>query len=141
MERLTSVLDAWAIVAWLRGESAYERVRQALDEGAICSWINLGEALYSETRQRGFEAASSAIDELETALAAEEPDADLVRAAAAIKVGGGISYADCFAVATAERHGLPLLTGDPEILALDRPKLKTIDLRAEGTGEEPDWTE
>lgn len=59
----------------------------------------------------------------------EPPDADLVLGAAEIKAGGRISYADCFAVATAERHQAPLLTGDPEILALDRPALELVDLR------------
>jgi len=34
---------------------------------------------------------------------------------------GGISYADCFAVATAKRQDAPLLTGDLELLALALP--------------------
>jgi len=59
---------------------------------------------------------------------AEAADPDMVIAAARIKAGGGISYADCFAVATAQRHGAPLLTGAPEIVALVG-EIEVVDLR------------
>ncbi|HEX4670032.1 MAG TPA: hypothetical protein VH275_08695 [Solirubrobacterales bacterium] len=39
-----------------------------------------------------------------------------------------MSYADCFALATARRHGAPLWTGDPELLALASPD-EVVDLR------------
>lgn len=58
----------------------------------------------------------------------EEPDVDLIRAAASIKAGGRISHGDCFAVATAEPHRVPLLTGDPEIAVVERPGLRVVDL-------------
>ncbi len=64
---------------------------------------------------------------------AEVADAELTRTAALIKAGGGVSFSGCFAVATAERHGAPLLTGDPEILALERSGLTVVDL-TEPTG-------
>lgn len=92
--------------------------------------MNLGEALYIEARRQGFDRADSAVSSFaRQLLLAEAVDADVARAAAEIKAGGGISYGDCFAVATAERHRAPLLTGDPEILALDRPALELVDLR------------
>ena len=56
------------------------------------------------------------------------PDWPLVVAAARLKAAGGISYADAFCVASAERHQVPLYTGDPEILALQIP-VQRIDLR------------
>ncbi len=62
-------------------------------------------------------------------IALEEPDESLVLAAAIIKADHRLSYADAFAVATAERHRAPLLTPDPEILATDRPGLTILDLR------------
>ncbi len=48
---------------------------------------------------------------------------------ARIKAQLPIVLADCFAIATALAHKVPLLTGDPEIL--DRPDVpcKTEDLR------------
>ncbi|MFN8201894.1 MAG: PIN domain-containing protein [Solirubrobacteraceae bacterium] len=55
-------------------------------------------------------------------------DEEPVLSASRLKARGGISYADCFAVATAQRHRLPLVTGDPEILALDG-EVEVIDPR------------
>jgi predicted nucleic acid-binding protein len=106
-------------------------VRAALEEGAITSWINLGEVLYIEIRRHGEERATAVVDGVAAALAGvETADAELTRAAAAIKASGGVSFADCFAIATAERHRAPLLSGDPEILALPRPGLTVVDLTA-----------
>jgi len=62
---------------------------------------------------------------------AEEPDSELVLAAARIKAGGGISYADCFVIATAQRREAPLLTGDPEIIR-HAANVEVIDLRTAG---------
>jgi predicted nucleic acid-binding protein len=61
------------------------------------------------------------------------PDWQLVSAAAAIKAHGGLSYADAFCLATAERLGAPLMTGDPEIIerVTDR-SYEVIDLRLSG---------
>lgn len=106
-------------------------MRRALEAGAIASWVNVGEALYVEIRVQGEERAARVIESFAGQLAsAEVADAELTRAAARIKAGGGVSYADCFAIATAERHGVPLLSGDPEILALDQPGLSLVDLAA-----------
>lgn len=125
-----AVLDAWAIVAFLQGERAGEPVRPWVDRGSgLVSSINLGEALYVLTRSRGKRAARDRIARLHTRLHVEDPDWSIVTAAAAVKAVGGLSYADAFCVATAHRHALPLLTGDPEILALDTG-LEVIDLRA-----------
>lgn len=40
----------------------------------------------------------------------------LVKAAAEVKVAGGLSFADAFCIATAKRLNAPLWTGDPEII-------------------------
>jgi predicted nucleic acid-binding protein len=58
----------------------------------------------------------------------EVPDRELVLEAAHLKIRGWISYADCFAIATARRHGAPLLTGDREIVQAARD-LEVVDLR------------
>ncbi len=52
-------------------------------------------------------------------------------AAARIKARGGLSYADCFVIATAQRYRAPLLTGDPEIIDW-AGDVEVIDLRTVG---------
>jgi len=97
--------------------------------GARVSWINLGEVYYAQARRVGEERSRAAVDAIRQAVVAELPDEALILAAASIKSQHTISYADCFAVATAERHREPVLTGDPELLELGRPELEVIDLR------------
>jgi ribonuclease VapC len=41
----TAVLDASAVIAWLRGEAGAELVRDAISEGAALSAVNLAEIL------------------------------------------------------------------------------------------------
>lgn len=127
---MSCVLDAWALLAVLRAEPAGARVLAWTERRRpVVSWINLGEVLYQEARRLGDETAARAIEGVRAAVVAELPDEELVVAAASIKAAHSISYADCFAVATAERHELPLLTGDPDLVALDRPSLEVVDLR------------
>jgi uncharacterized protein with PIN domain len=125
-----SVLDAWAILALLNDEPAAARVEAALDDGdAATSWINLGEVFYKAIQRRGETSARAAVDAVRQRVRAELPDEALILAASRHKARGGISYADCFAVATAERHDAPLLTGDPEIIDLGHI-VDVVDLRA-----------
>jgi predicted nucleic acid-binding protein len=114
---LAIVLDTWGLIAHLRDEPAAEQVRDAwLEHGAAICSINLGEALYLEIRVRGSQGAGGTIEAVRAELAVIEPDWELVKAAAVLKAGGGLSYADCFGIATARRLEAPLLTGDPEIV-------------------------
>lgn len=126
------VLDAWAALAILRGEPAAGQVEDAVRRGSACSWINLGEVLYIESRRLDAATARAAVEMLADNVLAELPDVSLIRAAADLKAAGGLSYADCFAVATAARHGVPLLTGDPEIIAFERSPAPVVDLRSAG---------
>lgn len=123
------VLDAWALLAYLRDEPAAEHVqRRWLSDGAAMCSVNLGEALYAQTRAHGHAPATEAIAAARDAMTVVDPDWDLVSTAAAIKARGGISYADAFCIATARHLGAPLLTGDPEIL--DRADdVEVVDLR------------
>jgi PIN domain nuclease of toxin-antitoxin system len=126
---LTAVLDAWAVLALLRDETSAAYVEELVFSGeSLISSINLGEALYWTERRQGQREARDQIDRLRPMLVVEDPDWPLVSAAAHIKAGGGLSYADAFCVATAQRHDATLYTGDPEILALEG-LAKTIDLR------------
>lgn len=114
----------------MNDEPGAEAVERAIaDGGAAISWINLGEVLYIESRAAGESAAAAAVEALRRQIETCDVDADLVLHAARIKARHRLSYADAFAVALAERHRVPVMTGDPEILALDR-EVTVIDLRA-----------
>ncbi len=126
------VLDTWALLAHLRDEPAAERVRQAwLKSGAAMCSVNLGEALYMEMRARGTQDAGSTIEAARRELIVIDPDWKLVTSAAKVKAQGGLSFADSFCVATAERLDAPLWTGDPEIVdRVDDLPCDITDLRA-----------
>ena len=125
------VLDSWALLALLNDEPAAERVRAAwVESGAAMCSINLGEALYLLIRAGGEKSARATIDQIRRDMETIEPDWVLVAAAAAIKAKGGLSYADAFCVATAQRLDTALWTGDPEILTVaERLNVKFVDLR------------
>lgn len=128
---MTTVLDAWALIAYLQDEPAAARVERAIRaRDAVVSDVNLGEVLYKVARRDGDATAHDVVRGLRSVVRAEEPDWALTRSAALVKAHHRLSYADAFAVATALRHDAPLYTGDPEIVAL--PQLLTVvDLRPE----------
>jgi predicted nucleic acid-binding protein len=125
------VLDSWALLAYLNGEDASSRVEEVwLADGVAISSINLGEALYILIRDRGEEIATSAIEETRKRSRVVGADWPMVRAAARIKVKGGLSYADAFCVATARSLNAPLWTGDPEIVeSATSLECEVVDLR------------
>jgi uncharacterized protein with PIN domain len=125
-----AALDSWAVMAMLNAEPAAPRVREAVEQGAVMSWINLGEVYYLTMRRRGEALARRAVETLQRRIDVEEPDVALVMAASEIKARGRMSYADAFCVATARRHRATLYTGDPEIVALDGDDLEVVDLRS-----------
>ena len=88
-----------------------------------------GEVYYAQARRVAEERSRAAVDAIRQAVVAELPDQALILAAASIKSQHTIAYPDCFAVATAERHLEPVLTGDPGLLELGRPELEVIDVR------------
>jgi uncharacterized protein with PIN domain len=127
---MTVALDGWAVMAMLNGEPAAPRVREAIERGAVMSWINLGEVHYLTVRRRGEALARRAVEALQRRVRVEVPDVAIVMAAAEVKARGRMSYADAFCVATARRHAAVVLTGDPEIVALDGDGLDVVDLRS-----------
>ncbi len=130
---MTAVLDAWAVLTFFRDEPAAHRVGELIStEPTLISSINLGEVCYWTIREQGQPKAEAMIEDLRKLLVVEDPDWPLVQAAAQIKARGGLSYADAFCVATAQRHEAPLYTGDPEILA-SKDLVQLVDLRGEPT--------
>lgn len=125
------VLDSWALLAYLKGEPASDRIEAAwLAEGAAISSINLGEVLYIQARKEGNDPAVATVALVRKRLDIIDPDWPLVEAAARIKADGGLSYADAFCIATAVKLDAPLWTGDPEIVRrADRHSCQVVDLR------------
>jgi PIN domain nuclease of toxin-antitoxin system len=111
------VFDSWALLAYLGDEPTAGRIESVwLEQGAAISSVNLGEVLYIRMRQDGEESAVATVDQVRGLLEVIDPDWALVSAAASIKAGGGLSYADAFCIATALRAEARLWTGDPEIV-------------------------
>jgi predicted nucleic acid-binding protein len=124
-----NVLDAFAIVALLKGEPGGERIQVAIDAGdaAACS-INLGEVLYTQARGGHEAAVLDAVEQLRRQIETVEPDWALVKAAASLKARYRLSYADAFCIATARRLDAALWTGDPEILTLTDVGVELVPL-------------
>jgi predicted nucleic acid-binding protein len=122
----TTVLDTWAVLAYLDGEPAAHDVRQLFRRArrrqalALLSIINYGESSYVIERERGLQHVQRAIgivDQLP--LDVVPADRSLVFEAAHIKARYQVSYADSFSVALAKRTGARVMTGDPEFKAVE----------------------
>jgi predicted nucleic acid-binding protein len=113
------------------GEPSAGRVESVwVEEGAAICSINLGEVLYLRIRTGDDASARADIEQVRGLLEVVEPDWPLVAEAAAIKAGGGLSYADAFCIATARREDAPLWTGDPEIIdRASEHSCAVVDLR------------
>ena len=115
------VFDAHAILKWAQQEPGADKVKAVLEacrEGSatgLINRINLGEVYYQCIRAVGMEKARDFLENFERLpISLVLPDADLIWRAAEIKAQFAISYAHCFAAATALRHEAAVLTGDPE---------------------------
>lgn len=93
------------------------------------SWVNAVEVYYRVERDHGREAADEVLSELRAAFELELPAVGRMVEVARLKARVPVALGDCFALATATAHGLPLLTGDPEILDLPDPPCEIEDVR------------
>jgi predicted nucleic acid-binding protein len=125
-EKRRSMLDSWALIAFLSGERAGAAVRDLLRAADGCgdhllmNDVNIGEVYYVVAKRRSPAAAEAFLRALETMPieAVSNAFADVIEAAK-LKAQHAISYADAFAAATAIRHGAVLVTGDPGFRALE----------------------
>jgi predicted nucleic acid-binding protein len=113
------VLDSFALLAYLENERGAEKVKRHLaakDAEILINDINLGEVYYIIARERSIEDADHFMEVVFPSLPVARVENGLqeVIDAARIKAEHALSYADCFAVATARTHGALLVTGDPE---------------------------
>jgi PIN domain nuclease of toxin-antitoxin system len=130
IDEMSACLDSWAVLAWLDGqEPARQRVEALLAQRPVISWVNIVEVYYRVERDHGRPAADQVLLELRQALDVELPGVVRMVETARLKAALPIALADCFALATAAARGVPLLTGDPEILDRDDLPCATEDLR------------
>jgi ribonuclease VapC len=119
------LFDSYAVLRWVQKEKGYEKVRallQACREQSLKGYmnqVNLGEVYYLIIRRTGLPKAKTFLENFQRLpLEMILPDSELIWRAAEIKARHPISYADCFAAATAMRFQAPILTGDPEFKKL-----------------------
>ncbi len=116
------VLDAWAVMAWLKGQQpGAERVRllfeaaERREQKLLINIVNLGEVFYISVKARDLAYGERVLDTLRPRLTIIAATDSLVMAAATLKSRHAISYADAFAAATALQRDAPLVTGDHEL--------------------------
>jgi predicted nucleic acid-binding protein len=127
-------LDSFALLAYLEGEVGRPRVKEVLrgaqsgKHSLYLSLVNLGEVMYIIEREKGLiqaQRALAAVDQLPLKIVPASRAAAL--AAAHIKACYSISYADAFAVVTAQDHQSILLTGDPEFRSVATDGLISVE--------------
>lgn len=123
--RRRSLLDSFAMLAFLNKERGFAKVRSLLraaetsSEHLLMNEINIGEVYYVTAKDRSLDRAEEFLHRLETLpiQPVSNSFADVLEAAR-IKARFPISYADAFVVATAVRMNAAIVTGDPEFRAV-----------------------
>jgi ribonuclease VapC len=120
------IFDSFAILKYYQDEPGADRVEKLLRSAqggqieALMSEINLGEVYYLTIRRIGLEPAKENLEKLlHLPIIIISPSSELIMKAAEIKAQYAISYADCFAVATAKLYSGSIITGDPEFKKIE----------------------
>ena len=112
------VLDSYALLAYLKKEDEYEKVKSILSSGGTLymNEVNLGETFYILAKMRGIDKAEYFTHTILPSLPIMQKANTFqdILGAARIKATHSLSYADCFAIHTAIKEGATLVTGDPE---------------------------
>jgi len=122
------LLDSYALLAYLNKEAGFEKVRSVLADAqksglpVLMNELNVGETYYILHRKRGHEQAEYFIDTVLAGLPISmiSNDFNAVIAASKIKAQHALSFADCFAVATAQQENAVILTGDSEFKNVEK---------------------
>ena len=121
MQKRSFIFDSHALLKFFQKEKGYEKVIQLLEEisktGATkqINAINLGEIIYSTKKEFGDQKKLEILANIERLNFTILPISNnLIFQAAEYKAQYSISYADCFALASAVEHKAILVTGDPE---------------------------
>ena len=120
------LFDSHPILKWVQKERGYQKVKSLLidcrNQTAIgyMNQINLGEVYYKTIRAVGLREAKNFLENfLRLPITTIPPDSELIWKASEIKAEHSISYADCFAAATALRYQAAILTGEPEFKKIE----------------------
>jgi predicted nucleic acid-binding protein len=115
------LFDSHALLAFFQKEEGAETVAKILRESRekrldqLISVINLGEIIYMTKRRFGDPKKLEILGRIhQLGLKVLPAPESLVYQAAELKAQYPISYADCFALASALVHSAIIVTGDPE---------------------------
>lgn len=115
------LFDSHALLRFFQAEAGHEKIMRLLEQirqaGAkqYLNVINLGEIIYATKRQFGDQKKIEVLAHIERLNFTVLPVPNsLVFQAAEFKAQFSISYADCFALASALEHKAAVVTGDPE---------------------------
>ena len=122
-----SVLDSFALIAYLRDEAGVDKIENLLHKAAArheplhMTEVNYAEVQYIVIRKNGlagWEAAAASLIALPIAF--HPVTRELADIAARLKASHRISLADAFASALAKHRKCELVTEDPEFKPLER---------------------
>jgi ribonuclease VapC len=121
MARGTFIFDSHALLKLFQKEKGYEKVIRLLEEirkGGATKYlnaINLGEIIYTTKREFGDQKKIEVLANIERLNFTILPvPNNLIFQAAEYKAQYGISYADCFVLASALEYKATIVTGNPE---------------------------
>jgi predicted nucleic acid-binding protein len=121
MQKRPFIFDSHALLKFFQKEKGYKKVIRLLEEirktgvAKYINAINLGEIIYSTKREFGDQKKLEVLANIERLNFTILPISNnLIFQAAEYKAQYAISYADCFALASAAEHKAILVTGDPE---------------------------
>lgn len=109
---MTDVVDASAILAFLQGESGAEAVEEILEGGCDCSAVNWSEVAQKVRAAGGDWPIASALLSSYGVRVRDATADDAERAAASWRRGSGLSLADRFCLALAQRLDAVAWTAD-----------------------------
>jgi len=121
MQKGPFIFDSHALLKFFQKEKGYEKVVHLLEEirktglAKYINAINLGEIIYSTKKEFGDQKKLEVLANIERLNFTILPiPNNLIFQAAEYKAQYTISYADCFALASAVEHKGTLVTGDSE---------------------------
>jgi PIN domain nuclease of toxin-antitoxin system len=122
-----SVLDSYAVLAFLFKEKGHEKVVAVLEKAAesdkplLIAAPNWAEVRYQVERKLGTEAWHRTREKLlGLPIEVVPADQELAEQAGGIKAHHKMSLADCFAAALARDRKADLYTGDPEFRSIEK---------------------
>lgn len=125
-EKAPLLFDSHALLKLFQKEAGHEKVArmitQAMRSGTpiYLNAVNLGEIVYTTKRAFGDQKKIEVLAHVERLGFRILPvPNDLVFRAAEYKASFSMSFADCFALASAVEHGAVMVTGDPEFRAVE----------------------